>query len=734
MFTALRRATPSLAAFAAIAARVLADFFAPFEHLLMDSRFKAQSRDATGKLIIVEIDAKSLNALSTWPWPRERHAELIGILTAAGAERIAFDVDFSSSSNAASDAALAGAIERANGRVILPAFGQRETTSHENTRTIASEPLPAFRDFALIGHVNIWPIGSLARTVRAGVFFGDVYRPAMAALVSEQTVQTLEERYIDFSIDPFTIPRLSYSDIIQGRFDAGSVKGRTLIVGGTAIELGDRLPVPVHGVLPGVTVQALAAESMSLGRSIVRTGPIVSLSMALAVLLLFRAPVFAGWARAAAAAAILTGAFLFGAVHVQEAAAISTDLGAPLAMLGFCVVWAAAWDLADRQRKLRAERARSAARQSLIRRIVEDSSDGIAAIDLSGRIVICNSQAATLFSTSIDAMQGQQIEAFLPVSAEPLVHSADRDKGFPFAFEHQVEFTGGTPRVVEAVVNRSALGETVSEPVLVVTLRDVTLRKQMEEAQRRAAEEKLIAERAKSLFIANMSHELRTPLNAIIGFSEIIESESFGKLGNAKYKEYATIVLKSGQHLLDMVNNVLEISRLESGGIRAEMRMSEMEPLIESSFAFIRNSRDFDGQTLRFVEPDGPLIAFTDVRLLRQILVNLLSNAIKFASPDKKNTAVVSVSRQENRTLRIEVKDDGAGMSEQTLAQVTSMFFQGDGTFTRKHEGRGLGLYLVKKHVEILGGHLSFVSVPGEGTTVTIDLPNGVAERDSRAA
>lgn len=734
VFGSLMRIVPALTAFAVIAALAFIDAFSPLEHSLMDARFKSQSRDASGQLIIVEIDAKSLKALSTWPWPRQRHAALIDNLTAAGAERIAFDVDFSSPSNPENDAALAAAIARANGRVILPAFGQRETTSHENTRTIASEPLPAFRENALIGHVNIWPLGSLARTVRAGVFFGDNYRPAMAALVSEQTVQSLDERYIDFSIDPYTIPRLSFSDVVEGKFDPALVKGRTMIVGGTAIELGDRLPVPVYGILPGVTVQALAAESMSQQRSIVRTGPIVSLALALAALILLQAPQIAGWARTTATAAICAAGLTFAAVSIQHAWAVSVDLGAPLSMLAFGVVWAAAWDLYDRQRKLHTERARSAARQTLIRRIVEDSSDGIAAVDLSGRIVICNAQAAALFSETMENMQGKAIEAYLPVSTESLVHETPGANAYPFTFEHEIPVDGGAPRFVEAVVNRSTESESVSEPVLVVTLRDVTLRKQMEDAQRRATEEKLVAERAKSLFIANMSHELRTPLNAIIGFSEIIESESLGALGSQKYKEYASIVLKSGQHLLEMVNNVLEISRLESGGIRAERRVASLEPIIESCFAFIRNSRDFEGQSLKAIGLDQVSSVRTDGRLFRQILLNLLSNAIKFAPPGQKNKVTVAFSLGADQSVRVDVSDNGTGMTPDTLARITDLFYQGDGTFTRKHEGRGLGLYLVKKHIEILGGSLSFQSEPSQGTTVTVTLFNAAVERAANVA
>ncbi len=711
------------------------DGFSPLEHALMDFRFGAAERPATQNLVIVEIDAKSLTELDTWPWPREKHATLIRALVDAGATRIAFDVDFSSRSNPENDELLAAAIKEANGRVILPAFGQRETTSHENTRTLSAEPLAIFREHALIGHVNIWPLGSHARTVRAGAFFGEVYRPAMAALISDEMVQTLDERYIDFSINPLSIPRLSYADVLAGRIERKAIDGKTIIIGGTAIELGDRLPVPRHGVLPGVTVQALAAESMSQNRTIARTSHWLSAGMGLMLLILFQAQALRGWIGAVCGAVILSGLCLVLSLWLQKTHAISLDLGPQFAILAYTALGTMAADLIDRTRKLRAERARSAARQALITKIVEDSSDGILAVDEGGQVVICNDKAADLFSTQREALNGSPIEALLPISATPFLGAAESAERFPFTFEHVIPAEPpSSAATVEVVVNKSLWQAHSNEPVFVLTLRDITARKRVEAAERRAAEEKLMAERSKNLFIANMSHELRTPLNAIIGFTEIIESETLGPLGHAKYREYADIVLKSGHHLLDMINHVLEISRLEAGGVKAERRRVELDGIIESAFGFIRNSRDYDDQRLSHDIQGGVGLIQTDPRLLKQILSNLLSNAIKFTKPDHKNSAVVRATATPGGGLRITVEDDGCGIAPEILDKVTELFYQGDGTFTRKHEGRGLGLYLVKKHIEILGGSLQFESTVGAGTRVHVDLPHAIVAIDTQSS
>jgi PAS domain S-box-containing protein len=729
-----RSIAAGLCVFALIALATALDGFAPFEHALMDVRFEANPRQATGRLVIVEIDAKSIGALSTWPWPRALHGEVIDRLTKAGAQRIAFDVDFSSRSTPENDATLAAAIARAEGRVILPAFAQHETTSAADKRTLSSEPLPELQEKSLIGHVNIWPLGSQARTIRAGAFFGQTYRPAMAALVSDQTNQTLDERYIDFSIAPTSIPHISYSDVLQGTFDPNLVRDKTVIIGGTAIELGDRLPVPLYGVLPGVTVQAIAAESMTLDRAIARTATLVSLALAGFLLLMFRWRNLRGTVRACAASLTLA-AILFGvSVVLQDIFAISLDLGAPFAVLGFAALSATSADLADRAAKLRAERARSAARQSLINLIVEDSSDGILAVNERGEIATSNAQAATLLGKTQESLTGKQVEAFLPLSADPFTGNGIGGERFPFTFEHTIEAHGsGNGAVLDVVVNRCVRTDFEREPIFVVTLRDVTKRKQTEIAERRAAEERLLVERSKNLFIANMSHELRTPLNAIIGFAEILDAETLGALGNRKYKEYASIVLKSGHHLLDLINSVLEASRVDTGGAKPDPRPVVLDELVDMAIGTVCNGRDYAGQDMA-ADVTGAGTIQTDPRLLKQILVNLLSNAIKFARPGVPARAIVRAAMRSNGYCRITIEDNGAGMDRTVLDRVTDRFFQADGGFTRRHEGGGLGLYLVRRYIEILGGTLSFESTPGEGTRVHVDLPQAEVDLTQAAA
>jgi diguanylate cyclase len=225
-------------------------------HLLRDH---ARIHQASGKIAIVEIDAKSLQAIADWPWPRRHHAALVDQLRRAGAATIAFDVDFSASSNAADDQALADALARADGSVVLPTF--RQPVSDGSTRFSENLPVAPLRDHAFLGSVNVQPDadGQLRHYAFGTVTAGTV-RPSIAALLAESRGKIGATFRIDTAIDPATIPRISAIDVLKG--NTAQLKGRAVLIGATAIEMGDRYIVPGHGVLPGVVVQALAAETL----------------------------------------------------------------------------------------------------------------------------------------------------------------------------------------------------------------------------------------------------------------------------------------------------------------------------------------------------------------------------------------------------------------------------------------------------------------------------------------
>jgi signal transduction histidine kinase len=228
------------------------------------------------------------------------------------------------------------------------------------------------------------------------------------------------------------------------------------------------------------------------------------------------------------------------------------------------------------------------------------------------------------------------------------------------------------------------------------------------------------ANRAKSQFLANMSHELRTPLNAIIGFSDLIKSNPGGGAG-PKIMEYANDVNESGWYLLELINDLLDLAKIESGKYRLDPEQVDVGEIIDEA---VRNVRlKIEQASVRFEAPapdDFPALV-TDRRALKQILINLLTNAVKFTPAGGRILLRVDVA---DRGLRFTVADTGIGMSSEMLSRLGQPFEQADGEYNRGTQGTGLGLALTKSLVELQAGTMEVASTLGVGTTVSIILPN----------
>ncbi len=244
-----------------------------------------------------------------------------------------------------------------------------------------------------------------------------------------------------------------------------------------------------------------------------------------------------------------------------------------------------------------------------------------------------------------------------------------------------------------------------------------------------ARDEAEAANRAKSEFLATMSHELRTPLNAIIGFSEIIGTEVLGPVGNTKYRDYAEDIHSSGQHLLDLINDILDLSKVESGMDELHEEEIEIPEVAHSVLRLVQQRAQKHGVNLELELPGTPLHLRADRRKLKQILVNLLANAIKFTETGGK--VVLAVRCQGGQGYEFQVSDTGIGIAPEDIPKALSQFGQVDSTLGRQHEGTGLGLPLTKALVELHGGSLDLQSQPNVGTTVTVHFP---AERVSAPA
>jgi len=259
-----------------------------------------------------------------------------------------------------------------------------------------------------------------------------------------------------------------------------------------------------------------------------------------------------------------------------------------------------------------------------------------------------------------------------------------------------------------------------SEAEVVAVMRDVTDRKIQEQAldlARTAAEQ---ADASKSRFLATMSHELRTPLNAIIGFSEMIVQEDALMLDAVRRKEYAQLINDSGQHLLSVVNGILDMSKMESGNFEISPEpFAPRAALINCCNLLALKARE-NGIDLVTRAPEDLPVMTGDPRAFKQVVLNLVSNAIKFTERGGKVTVSATV---EGSRLLLRVTDTGVGIATDDLKRLGDPFFQAGKTYQRRHEGTGLGLSIVKSLVGLHGGELTVQSKIDEGTTVTVALP-----------
>lgn len=228
------------------------------------------------------------------------------------------------------------------------------------------------------------------------------------------------------------------------------------------------------------------------------------------------------------------------------------------------------------------------------------------------------------------------------------------------------------------------------------------------------------ANRMKSMFLATMSHELRTPLNAVIGFSQLMETETFGPLGDPHYHEYTGLIQRAGRHLLDLINDILDMSKIEAGKFELNREHIDLRALIDESVVLMRERASKGGVTLYEDLPSDALIANVDPRGIKQILLNLLSNAIKF-TPD--GGTVTIRARLANGLIAMSVQDTGVGIPADQLYRLGNPFVQLRNSAGATHEGTGLGLALVRSLSEMHGGTLKIESVEGTGTTVTVAIP-----------
>jgi two-component system, cell cycle sensor histidine kinase PleC len=384
-----------------------------------------------------------------------------------------------------------------------------------------------------------------------------------------------------------------------------------------------------------------------------------------------------------------------------------------------------------------------------LRDAIETIPEAFVVWDAHNRLVLCNSNFQELHNLPETAIQaGASYESVVAAGRKPVVRSKVTSEGqAPGArtFEAQLDDgrwlhiserrtkDGGYVSVGTDITNIKLHEEKLmeSEKRLMATVAD--LRNSQQKLERQAeeladlaekyAEEKTRAEdanQAKSKFLANMSHELRTPLNAIIGFSEIMESGMFGPLGIDKYREYCSDIHQSGQYLLEVINDILDMSKIEAGRIRLDPEPSELEPFLNDAMRVVSARANAKRLTLA-ARIGGGISLLADARLLKQIVLNLLANAVKFTPEGGRITIHARAARG---GVSIAIADTGIGIPRDALTRLGRPFEQVESQLTKSHQGSGLGLAIAKSLVELHQGTMRIRSTLGRGTMVRLRLPS----------
>ena len=747
-----------LAVFAMVAVAYLGGGLNFLDNSLRDLSFRVTDRPASGNVVVVAIDSKSIAEVGVWPWSRRLHAELVSRLDAAGVSGLAFLIDFSSRSTNLDDRALAEAIAQSTSRVTLSEFRQPVVTEGNATSILETKPIPPLRAVAEIAHINLYPApDGRIRHVEAVDTWGGQSLPRVAAKLAATNLNERavpESFHLDFGIRPESIPVVSFVDVLNGRFAAAEMAGKDVLVGSTAVELGNHVPVPVGAFLPGVMIEALAYEAIIQDRTLQRLPLWIGLIGALLAVWV-TAPLFVRWSwHDGLVALVIFSAVAVGLAHGLYAQEALLFDAAPLLAAALASYFISVFGQLNRlARDLYAQRLAVEYRRALTSAIVQHSFDGILTINLNGEIRNLNMAAEQIFSCRKEDLIGSDASVLFPFSdddgyvgdvlgflrgraahsgsEEPIETVGRRRGGQVFPMELSVVEPKLQPE------KRGLRSEPERSGLLVCTVRDISRRKvaedkvwqlneeleqrvldrtrQLEDAQQDLLEQERLATLGR--LVATVSHELRNPLGTI--------------RNSVRYIRMWDEASALGEVVERLERNVVRCDRI----ITELLDYSRDRPLVAEPLpidSWLRNVID------EFSIPDDVALSWTpsadepevaiDATRLSLAITNILENACQAMEgmdrgdgpAEAKRLSVTRLSVEDRIVIRI--SDSGIGIAPTDLDRIFEPFF------STKGFGVGLGLPLASSVVKQHGGDIEVNSEMDKGTAVTIWLP---IDRDS---
>ncbi|NJA05064.1 CHASE2 domain-containing protein [Methylococcaceae bacterium WWC4] len=720
---------------------------------LYDACLTWLAKPASADIVIVEVDQRSLGTLGRWPWPRDIHAKLLRKLAAARPTAIALDFVFSEADaeHPEADAELSMAL-RNSGPVILPVIIESNADSLVETLPIAS-----FRSAAILGHANLeidkdgvgrglllrsglgaarWPAMALAAYA---VRYPDALKASTGARTGNNPAGVATGLAGDYRVGlPFydtstDFVRVSYADVLSGAVADRVFKDKFVLVGLTAAGIERELPAPLavgNRPLSGVEFVAAGLDALLKQKFWQELPWLWQCGVAL---LLTGLTVGAGAWAPARWLPLVVAAFAVGTVVLS------------LLLLAFGGYWfapAATVTVVFLSYPLRSWRQFEKLLQSLFAErkrayiTLNAIVDAVVTTRDNGEIDFMNSRALDMFGPklleagrNIDQLFSAQAGGKLWLPSELIAES--RSGNAPLKFEHCRLTVSDQQSVTANLVVAPLFGSQGEALGAVITVNDLSERMLMAKLLLKKAEEfSEIRESmdrveqmstAKSQFMAQIGHELRTPLNAVIGFAQLLQMEDPEHPLAAEHLEAVNEIFKAGMHLLNLINDLLDLARIESGKLSLNLTAVELTTLLDDCLAWIA---PLANPNAIVVELANPLAATTclyaDAGRAKQVLLNFLSNAVKYNRPGGR--VVVSTQTTDAGYIRIAVTDTGPGLSTAQLDRLFKSFERLDAEHSGI-EGTGIGLAIAKQLTELMAGRVGVSSIPEVGSTFWAEFP-----------